>query len=664
MSRRSVYVAAAMAASLLALLPEAEAESEFFQPGSFFIGVNYWGSQDGVKIWNKRRWKPEEVEKDLAALAANGVEALRVFPTWPDFQPIKSVKKCNGFPFGTSMGEDDRPLDNFAGVDDAAIARFRFFCDVAARHGLKVMPSIVTGWMSGSLFAPEAMQNKNLLTDPEAIMWAARFARYFVRSLKDHPAIVAWDLGNEYACMAEATHPAQIWVWIDAVAGAIRREDPSRPVLSGEHCMKSDVNGVCNLQTQGELLDILTPHPYPATWRVDACRGPFNGFRNALHPAAQCLFYEGVARKPAFPQEVGSFGPCLTPDRVAALALRQQAFASWMHGARGFLWWCAFDQLHLDYPPFSNNAMERELGVLKADAARTPKPQAAALSAFKAFRDSLPFKRLPPRQVDAVCLLSETTDAWQASFGVFMLAKEAGFDVAFTGAETGPLPEAKLYILPSEAGEWQTYSSRAWKRVMDRVEKTGATLLVTRGGSTGYHEWTRYTGLEQELWRQRVDIVFELDGAKLRASDDFMVLQHPVDCKVLAKDQRGNVVLSVKELGKGRVMACNFALELRSMTSYPDVCDGSFSNELWRIYAYAAKTAGIVRRVTRKDVRVVFTEHPQADGTTLVCALNTHGEDVACPIDVKGRVGKVWNGSFSGGKLSVRGNDGCVFEVR
>ena len=26
-------------------------------------------------------------------------------------------------------------------------------------------------------------------------------------------------------------------------------------------------------------------------------------------------------------------------------------------------------------------------------------------------------------------------------------------------------------------------------------------------------------------------------------------------------------------------------------------------------------------------------------------------------------VGKVWNGSYSDGKLSIRENDGCIFEV-
>ena len=659
--RKTIMVAAFAAVMNMVIAKQ----TDLFAPGGFFIGVNYWGSQDGIKMWGERRWKPEDVKKDLAALASAGVEVLRVFPTWPDFQPIRSVKKFKFVPYGMVMGEDSRPLDNFAGVDDAAIARFRFFCDTAASHGLKVMPSIITGWMSGSLFAPEAMQNRNLLTDPEAIMWAARFARYFVRSLKDHPAIVAWDLGNEYTCMAEVTNPAQVWVWIDAVAGAIRREDPVRPVISGEHCMRSDANDPCNLQTQGELLDILTPHPYPAPWRVDACRGPFNGFRNALHPIAQCLFYEGVARKPAFPQEVGNLGPGISPDRIAALGIRQQAFASWMHGAAGFLWWCAFEQLNLDYPPFSNNAMERELGILKPDAARTPKPQAAAIAGFKAFRASLPFDRLPPRQVDAVCLLSEKSDAWQTSFGAFMLAKEAGFDISFTGAETGPLPAAKLYILPSGAGGWETYTSRAWKRILNHVEKTGATLLVTRGGSTGYSEWTRYTGLEQELWRQRKEIVFELDGVKLHAgSDDYHAVQRPIDCEIIAQDRQGSVVLAAKKLGKGRVVACNFALELKTMTSYPDVVDGSFSNPLWRIYARMAKEAGIVRRVTREDVRVVLTEHPQADGAVLVCALNTREEDVVCPISVKGTVGRVWNGSFSDGKLSIRGNDGCIFEVK
>ena len=123
------------------------------------------------------------------------------------------------------------------------------------------------------------------------------------------------------------------------------------------------------------------------------------------------------------------------------------------------------------------------------------------------------------------------------------------------------------------------------------------------------------------------------------------------------------MVISAKDYGKGKVIVVNFRLEHLVMTALPNVVEGDFSNELWRIYAFAAKTAGITRVVTREDTGLVVTEHPTADDKTLVCALNTHDKPVAARIGVKGTVGKVWNGSYSDGKLSIRENDGCIFEV-
>ena len=80
---------------------------------------------------------------------------------------------------------------------------------------------------------------------------------------------------------------------------------------------------------------------------------------------------------------------------------------------------------------------------------------------------------------------------------------------------------------------------------------------------------------------------------------------------------------------------------------------------------------------TRDDPRVVLTEHPKGGASrpgeplapprsqppALVTALNTRDEPVSCPIDVRGRVGRVWNGTFADGILSIGPNDGCIFEV-
>ena len=642
---------------------------KFPSNGHMLVGVNYWGSKAGVRMWRADEWDADSVERDIAALAAHGVEVMRVFPTWGEFQPLARERKFTGMPGMVLRDGTDEPIFDPLWIDEGAARRFDALCDAAARHGVRLMVSLVTGWMSGRLFAPRIVENLNLVADPEAVMWEARFARAFVRRMRHHRAIIAWDLGNECNCMGETSSRAQAWNWLNAISAAIRREDPSRPVVSGMHSQTSNGHGPqwgrrndwC-LQMQGELLDVLTPHPYPAPFRVEANRGPFNSFRNALHPASQCLFYSAVSGKPAFPQEVGSLGPRVCPDEMTAAGMRQQMFACWEHGLGAYLWWCAFDQTHLGYPPFSSNAMERQLGILRADAARTPKLQAFALKAFRDFRDALPFAALPPRRTDAVCLVSEREEFYQQTFGAFMLSKAAGIDLAFVGADSSSLPDSPLYILPSGSG-FETWGQETWETLMEKA-RGGATVLVTRGGDAGYSNWLEFTGLEQTLFHGRRRIQFDFEGHSLAATDDFTARQRPVDCEVVARDADGDAAVAVKALGKGRVVAVNVALEKCIVENEDNVVDGAFSNELWRIYAWAARLAGVKRIVAKDDPRLVLTEHPCDDGTVLVCALNTRPEAATFALDVSGDVAEAWNCEWAEGKRALPANDGGVLHIR
>ena len=254
------------------------AAEDIFRPGEFFVGCNYWGSKAGVRMWRAQDWSEKEIEKDLAALSAIGVEVMRVFPTWSEFQPIVRNMVGNGTPHECLEEATDRPVYDPLWLDPGAMARFRFFCDTAKRNNIKLMVSLVTGWMSGRLFFPRAFEGKDLLTDPDALMWQGRFVRGFVRAMRHHPAIVAWDLGNECNNLGKATSPQQAWNWLNTVSSAIRMEDSSRPVVSGMHGQSSSMYDVWNLQIQGELLDVLTPHPYPAPWRVTRTAAPSTVF--------------------------------------------------------------------------------------------------------------------------------------------------------------------------------------------------------------------------------------------------------------------------------------------------------------------------------------------------------------------------------------------------
>ena len=55
-----------------------------------------------------RDWQPDVVAADLKQLAAAGLQVLRVFPLWPDFQPITQLYGGGGNPQEIRHG--DKPL--------------------------------------------------------------------------------------------------------------------------------------------------------------------------------------------------------------------------------------------------------------------------------------------------------------------------------------------------------------------------------------------------------------------------------------------------------------------------------------------------------------------------------------------------------------------------
>src|SRR5512137_1083359 len=125
-------------------------------PGSFVVGCNYWASHAGTRMWSD--WQPAVVDADLQQLAGAGLQVLRVFPLWPDFQPLTLLRGGAGAPVEYRFGEEPLPDDECgrAGVSQAALERFAAFADLAQARGLQLVVGLVTGWMSGRLFVPPA----------------------------------------------------------------------------------------------------------------------------------------------------------------------------------------------------------------------------------------------------------------------------------------------------------------------------------------------------------------------------------------------------------------------------------------------------------------------------------------------------------------------------
>ena len=370
----------------------------FLQPGHFVTGCNYWASHAGTRMWSD--WKAEVVAADLQQLTQAGLQVLRVFPLWPDFQPLTCLYGGEGQPVEFRLGEEPLPFDEAgqAGVSATAMDHFAEFAGLAEKNGLKLIVGLVTGWMSGRLFTPPAFERLNVLTDPTVMMWQVGFVRYFVRTFRQHPAILAWDLGNECNCMAAVTRQ-QAWLWTSSITNAIRVEDQDHPVVSGMHSLAPDKKANWTMQDQGELTDLLTTHPYPI-FTPHCDQDPINTLRSCLHATAESRYYADIGGKPCMGEEVGTLGPFIASDKIAADYVRTVLFSLWAHDCHGLLWWCAYDQAHLQHAPYDWHSYERELGLLRAN--RQVKPVALEMGRFTAWLKSLPVDFLPPPRTEAV----------------------------------------------------------------------------------------------------------------------------------------------------------------------------------------------------------------------------------------------------------------------
>lgn len=593
-------------------------------PQPFLLGCNYWASHAGTRMWAD--WRPDVVEADLCQLAAAGLRTLRVFPLWPDFQPITLLRTGHGRPQEIRMGEEPLPETDAgrAGMSEVCLGRFERFANLAAANNLRLIVGLITGWMSGRLFVPPALEGLNVLTDPRAILWQTRFVRHFVRRFRGQPAIAAWDLGNECNCMAPVPGREAAWVWTSALTSAIRAEDPGRPIFSGMHGLSAQSDEPWTIRDQAELTDVLTTHPYPI-FTPHCDRDPVTTIRPLLHATAESCLYSDVGGRPCVAEELGTLGPMIASDDQAALYLRAVLLSLWAHGAGGCLWWCAYDQEHLAHAPYDWHAYERELGLIRSD--RTPKPVLETMRQFAEFLRRAPAP-LPPRRTDACCILTADQDAWGAAFSSFILAKQAGFDLAFRHAAQ-PIPESSLYLLPSLSGA-AGFTRRFWLDLQARV-RGGATLYVSVRDAmlSGFAD---VFGVEVRT-RERRSAPVEFAASALSGAPRFAISSPirlnlvPRGAEVLAAEADGNPVWLRSPLGRGTVHLLTVPIETAlAETAGAFHAPGAMPWAL--IYRHVAEAVRRERAATAGHPAIGLTEHPAGPAERIVVAINYGAEPV------------------------------------
>ncbi len=633
---------------------------KIFESGKFFTGCNYWASHAGTNMWHD--WRADIVESDLKRLADAHITVMRMFPLWSDFQPLRMHRSGGSAERELRIYEDPMPdtPEGRAGIDPVMADRFRIFLDLAEKYKIKLIVGLVTGWMSGRMYMPEAFAGKGLLTDATVIGWQTRFVRYMVRRFKNHPAIAAWDLGNECNCM-QGVGRDEANLWASHIAGAIKLEDTTHPVVSGMHSMLP--TGSWTPEDQAECLDILCTHPYPIfTPHCDT--DPINEMKTILHSTAETVMYESLGGIPAFIEEAGTLGPMIASERVAGDYVRAAMFSAWAHDLRGFVWWCANEQSALRHTPYDWNAVERELGLFRIDG--TKKPVVDEMSSFTDFVDNFEFGKLPPRITDAVCILSEGQDVWAAAYGSFILAKQAGLDIKFAWCKDA-IPEAPAYIIPALSGD----SSLRLHVTLDLIErvKKGAKLYMSINNAL-LSPFETLTGLRVATRSRRVkeDIV-NVDGTDFRFWTDFKLKFENAGAEVLLRSNDGNPALTRFRLGDGEVYFCAFPIETEA-SCRTGVVSGEYAVPYWKFYE-KLNLRNPEKTAKSSSPYLGVTEHPNGDSRLILIENYTPEERNAKItltsgkferfINVSGGSCKECDGGF---EVTLPGDSGIVAVVR
>ena len=588
------------------------------ETGKLFVGLNYWASESATRMW--RNWNPACIEKDFAVFEEYGVQVLRVFPLWSDFQPIRLLQ------YGSSergvidrevcLGDDEIPLPETAagraGMDELMLARFRELCDIAERHGIRLIVAVMTIHMTGRHFVPPAMEGRDVFADPFALKWEMKAYDCFVRTMKDHPAILAWETGNEMNYTGVVKSADHAWVWTKTMHDIIRLADPDRPIIGVMAEGLDPMKAKWLVADQGELADYAGVHRYDIT--NDAAADGFLNVRNILRAPAECRIIADIGGKPCIVEETGNWRNIALTLEGVGHTVNALLWNAWAEDTRAFLWWCAFDQAHLKFAPYHwGDWPGLEHGVFTHDHAAHPAAQ--AIRRFTAMQKALPFKALPPVPPDALCLV----DNMETALAAHLLARQAGCTLRFQSARSR-LAKADVYLLPSVDCRGGI-SSEDWESLQARIAD-GAVCFIS-ADDCNLPNLREVCGMEIERRRTAsAPLTCVLDGETLSLKVPLEKKIRLCGAETLLADADGNPILLKNTYGKGVVYTLTFALET-ALARTPRAYESCWSKIYGRIL-------GRKRLLHIPDTAVSVTEHPFENGDVAVVAVNCSDREIAC----------------------------------
>jgi endo-1,4-beta-mannosidase len=341
---------------------------------AFLLGVNYWPRRSAMYMW--QRFDTGEIREDMSRIKALGLDMVRFFLRWDDFQPAA-----------------DR-------MDDGMLRRFDAVMDAVAEAGLRAMPTLFCGHMSGVNWLPAwsldpATPHGRFRTiagetespygigdfyhDPRLLNAQELFARSVGERVRGHEALYGWDLGNEFSNLREPQTPQHAAQWSERLTAALV-ETSGALVTGGTHGEDVERDRHIRPSSLAAPWPIATMHGYSvyATFshgRMDTDVVPF-----------YAALLQAFSGKPLFFTEFGNPECAPGKNTTAFACLNEEEMAQYgetvlrkLHerGTIGAMWWCwaDYDPQLASLPPFDRAPHELHFGMIRADGQEKPVAQ-------------------------------------------------------------------------------------------------------------------------------------------------------------------------------------------------------------------------------------------------------------------------------------------------
>jgi len=354
----------------------------------FQLGVNYWPRRSAMYMW--QRFDLGEIQEDMARIKSLNLHVVRFFLMWDAFQPAP-----------------DR-------MDEEMLRRFDAVMQAIDDAGLQAIPTLYTGHMSGVNWLPKWSLDPNtphgrfrtiadgetspygigdFYADPQLLDAQAFFAQRVAERVRDHPALLVWDLGNEFSNLREPNTPSDAAAWSARLTDVLLHAS-GHGVTGGTHGEDVERDRRLRPSSLASPWEIATMHGYSvystfSRGRLDSDVVPFyarlmqgftgkpllfSEFGNPTCPPGTVSPYdreplpgEPQPSREDLPKNAAPYA-CLTEDEMATYCaqvlekLRAQ-------GTIGALWWCwaDYDPSLADLPPFDRATHELHFGMVRND---------------------------------------------------------------------------------------------------------------------------------------------------------------------------------------------------------------------------------------------------------------------------------------------------------